>query len=76
MEELKAELLDDIESVAHILQRMKTKVAQNVVTDTNENGLLTHPQFEYDEYLNIDVEGFKNLLEEDIDEWSKEVEET
>ena len=76
MEELKAELLDDIESVAHILQRMKTKVAQNVVTDTNENGLLTHPQYEYDEYLNIDVEGFKNLLEEDIDEWSKEVEET
>ena len=55
---------------------MKTKVAQNVVTDTNENGLLTHPQYEYDEYLNIDVEGFKNLLEEDIDEWSKELEET
>ena len=55
---------------------MKTKVAQNVVTDINENGLLTHPQYEYDEYLNIDVEGFKNLLEEDIDEWSKEVEET
>ena len=46
---------------------MKTKVAQNVVTDTNQNGLLTHPQYEYDEYLNIDVEGFKNLLEEDIE---------
>ena len=76
MEELKAELINDIESVAHILQRMKTKVAQNVVTDINEDGLLTHAQFEYDEYLYIDVEGFKSLLEEDIEEWNRELEET
>ena len=55
---------------------MKTKVAQNVVTDINEDGLLTHAQFEYDEYLYIDVEGFKSLLEEDIEEWNRELEET
>ena len=55
---------------------MKIKVAQNVATETNEDGLLTHPQFEYEGYLNIDVEGFKSLLEEDLEEWSRELEET
>ena len=75
-QDLKTELVNDIESVAHILQRMKIKVAQNVATETNEDGLLTHPQFEYEGYLTIDVEGFKSLLEEDLEEWSRELEET
>lgn len=55
---------------------MNVKIAQNIATDTNEDGLLLHPQFEYAGYLTIDVEGFKSLLEEDLEDWSRELEET
>ena len=75
-EVLKADLIKDIELVSRTLQMMKVKIAQNVATDDNEDGLLTHEQFQYEEFLPfIDVAGFRSLLTNDYDLWKTELEE-
>ena len=56
---------------------MKVKIAQNVASETNEDGLLTHQLFEYTEYLpTIDIASFKSLLEYDEEAWRNELEQT
>ena len=75
-------MLSDIDVIATLLNRLQAKVEQNIMVEgtiidgetSADDGLLTHSLNEYLDCLQVDVEGFKDLLNEDVDTWEKGLE--
>ena len=57
-------------------EKLKNKIAFNVSTDDNFDGLLRHAYSEYAECMQVDVDTFRKLIEDDVDIWESGLSQT
>ena len=75
-ENLRMELLTDLEELDAQLDTIKKKVVLNLYNNENLDGLLKHPQKAYDTFLHVDTAGFRSLINADVQTWQKGLKQT
>ena len=58
------------------IEYLNQKVADNLKTEQNEEGLLRRAKSDYESCLKVDVDAFRTLLDQDVDDCKKELEQT
>ena len=75
-EDLRKELLIDLEELAAQADQIKKKVILNINSEANSDGLLTHAQEEYEACLTVNVPQFIHLINADVRTWKIKLQKT
>ena len=76
IEDLRTEMMNDATAIVEMTEKLLTKIEANIKMNQNENGLLRHAKVDYEKFLSIDVAGFQNLLNKDVEIWKNGLEKT